>query len=146
MINFRYLFEDSFHRVCLNQDKSAEFFTQFYHNFVDHNPAIKEKFVNTDMAVQQDMLKMSFIYLIDFFQFFEENQRLKDLASVHSKMDRDITGEMYDTWLEALLVTLKQVLPDVDDNTTLAWRVMLAPGIAYMKHKSNDSAHSSFTS
>jgi len=133
MSNFREAFENTFHQLCLDKDKSAEFFGLFYLNFVESNPLIKTKFTNTDMEVQRDMLKMSFVYLIDFSQTFEETKRLKTLAQIHSKVDKDITANMYQHWLDALIVTLEQVFPQLPQDTKLAWRIMLAPGIEYMK-------------
>ena len=133
MENFRQRFEESFHQLCLDQQKSNEFFSRFYDNFVEHYPQIKEKFANTDMMIQKDMLRMSFVYLIDFAQTLSETERLEELARVHSRAGKNITAQMYDYWLDALLATIEEVLPDVDKQTTLAWRIMLAPGIEYMK-------------
>lgn len=133
MKNFRQSFEKIFHQLCLDKEKSAAFFSLFYQNFVDKNPQIKAKFANTDMAAQRDMLRMSFIYLIDFSQTFEETPRLKELAKIHGKMDQNISAQMYDNWLDALILTLEQTVMDLDERSKLAWRVMLSPGIEYMK-------------
>ena len=43
--------------------------------------------------------------------------------------------ELYEAWLDSLIATARESDPDFDDELELAWRVVLAPGIAYMKFR-----------
>lgn len=47
----------------------------------------------------------------------------------------DIHPELYDLWLECLIETVAEFDDGFRDEVELAWRLVLSPGIVYMKFK-----------
>ena len=133
MEDYQALFDQSFDQIIFNTNNSQQFFQRFYDHFIHSNTQVLEKFANTNMTRQATMLKMSFMTMLEYANTLEETPRLRAIAEVHSRRQVDIKPELYDLWLAALIVTIKEVLPNTDDATLQAWRKMLAPGIDYMK-------------
>ena len=55
------------------------------------------------------------------------------VARLHIRSGRDIPAEYYDTWLDSLIEALGEFDPEFDADVELSWRLVLAPGISYMK-------------
>ena len=136
MADYVRIFDDSFGRTAA---KNPEFFDRFYARFLRANPTIEAKFQNTDFVKQREMLKKSLIELVSFFVSHKSTPYLEMLAAMHSKADRNIAPHLYDTWLRTLLETVADFDPEFEDSVALAWKVVLAPGIQFMKHHYDDA-------
>jgi hemoglobin-like flavoprotein len=132
-VNFVELFNDSYERVAISAADSERFFSTFYENFLAASASVARKFEGTNLTRQRLMLRESLILLIDFSVHREESPALRKVALLHSKADRDIPPELYETWLEALFETLGALDPRFSASVELAWRIVLAPGIEYMR-------------
>lgn len=127
------IFNDSFERVLGVKSDKEHFFELFYEIFVKSSPEIAEKFKNTDMELQKSMLRRSLYHMMNFFVTKESGDYLKALGAQHSKSVNDITPKMYELWLDAMIETLRECDPEYSPTVALAWRVVFAPGISYMK-------------
>ena len=133
MADFVEIFSTSFQRVSEQKTQGA-FFHQFYESFLGSSEQIAEKFKNTDIERQKEMLRVSLLEMLAFSTSHKSSVHMDMLAAIHSKADKNITPEMYDAWLKAILETVEQVDPEYDDNVALAWKIVLTPGIVFMKH------------
>ncbi len=122
-------FNTSYERVVECED----FFDRFYFRFMASSDDIFAKFQNTDMQTQKDVMRMSLIYVVNFFVNHQAGERMEEMAFSHSKEQMDIHPRYYQLWLDAIVETVKEFDDESDEATELAWRVVLAPGIEYMK-------------
>ena len=129
-MNFETIFNSSYQRNVVQ--KSHLFFTKFYEKFISSSQQVRKAFKNTDMNRQQDMLKDSLERIIEFASTKTSNSFLQSLALVHKQVN-NIEDNMYDLWLEAILTTLQEIDPEYKKEDELAWKIMLSPGIEFMK-------------
>jgi hemoglobin-like flavoprotein len=129
MIDINEVFNDSFERITpvLN-----DFVDGFYSSFLEQSESIKTLFDQIDMNQQKNMLKESFLYLINFAATKKADSYLCEIAQSHQQKLL-ISGNMYDIWLESLVQTLKSFDKKFTPSVELAWRVSMAPGIEFMK-------------
>ena len=85
------------------------------------------------MQMQKDILRMSLVYVVNFFVNHRAGERLEEMAFSHSAGQKDIHPRFYQLWIDALVETVKACDPKFDSSVELAWRVVLAPGIEFMK-------------
>lgn len=134
-MSYERLFDESYERVIREIRDGQEFFEAFYHHFLDVSPLVRHKFRHTDMAQQRKMLKKSFYSLLAFYASGSVDSVLERIALNHSRKGLDIPPALYDLWLECLVGRVKDYDPQFDDDVELAWRLVLSPGITYMKFK-----------
>ena len=79
------------------------------------------------------MLRYSLSDIVDFYLHRNETDYLRKIATLHSKSKHNISPALYELWLEAMMKSLKICDPLFDEDVEMAWRVVLAPGVAYMK-------------
>ncbi len=125
--------EDLFHASFARVTKADDFFEHFYQHFCSSSEEVTEKFKDTDMATQRAMMAQSLIHMVAFFGSGEPSETLQRLAVVHSKAQKNIEWHFYDDWLEALIATVREHDRKWSGSVEVAWRIVLAPGIAYMK-------------
>ncbi len=106
---------------------------QFYERFIGSDPRIAKMFEETDMGHQMGMLRESLSELREFSTSLKSNNYIVTLARIHGVRGRNVRPEFYDAWLDALVDTVQEVDPDSGLQTELSWRLVLAPGIAFMK-------------
>lgn len=135
-LDFNELFNDSYEYV---QNNSEEFFDLFYNNFINSSPQVKEVFRNTNMANQKTMLKTAITHMVMFFTSKRASQYLITTATAH-KNSYQISTTLYEDFLNTLILTLESFDPNFNNQTAVAWRVTLAPGIEFMKHINIQSA------
>ena len=87
------------------------------------------------MDKQHKMLKESFYNLMSFSVFKEVPESLARVAATHNQANYDIRPALYDLWLECLISAVKGHDVQFSDEVELAWRLVMAKGIAYMKFK-----------
>lgn len=132
MVNYVKEFEESFARVT-EPARCDRFFDRFYERFVAADSVVAEKFRETDLAHQKEMLRESLAEMFDFFLKHQSNPYIITLARIHGARGHDIATRLYDLWLDALVATVMEVDPKATDSVALAWRVVMAPGLEFMK-------------
>lgn len=118
----------SYGRCCA----SASFFDDFYVNFLASSPMVREKFVQTDMAAQKQLLRAGILTLVLFARGMPDT-KLKALGQSHSRSGFDIRPELYDLWLAALLRTVGEHDEAAGKEDLQAWREVLGKGIDVIK-------------
>ena len=126
-------FEHSLARAVGGGEYNHAFIERFYEIFTARSVDIAALFRDTDMSAQRAMLHDSLLYLVDFFKTRKINPFLARIAKVHGRAGLDIPDSMYDIWLDCLLDAVREFDTEFDDDVELAWRLVLAPGVAYMK-------------
>lgn len=136
MVNYESVFNDSFGRILHLEGAGEALFSDFYERFISSSPEAAEKFKNTDMNRQRKMLKDSFYHMLSFSKAREVPDYLAQIAETHDRNHYNIGSELYDSWLECLIDTVEKHDSHFSDDVELAWRLVMAKGIAYMKFKS----------
>lgn len=134
-MQFEKIYDDSYERVLEHTVEGRDFFEAFYDNFLSASEDVRHKFTNTNMHTQRRMLKKSFYSLLIFYGSNQAEDYLDKIAIAHDKNHLDIKPELYDLWLDTLILTLTSYDPSFNNNVELAWRLVFAPGITYMKFK-----------
>jgi truncated hemoglobin YjbI len=129
--NYTHLFSESYLKTVLHDP--AGFFHRFYQLFREADPQVAALFSHTDMGRQVSLLEESLLYMLDFSRSRVASQRIEKLAARHGAGHIDVPARLFDVWLECLLATLRERDPELDSDAETAWRVTLAPGLAYMK-------------
>ena len=135
MKNYVEFFTDSLARVTGDEAGEQDFFALFYDNFMASSPEVAERFKQTDMARQREMLHRSLEEMVAFSASRSATEQMRRVARLHSRDHLDIPPSLYDLRLESLVQTLHEADPECTEEVELAWRVVLAPGVAYMKFK-----------
>ena len=128
-IDFNEEFNDSYEFI---RNRKTEFYDLFYEKFFNSSPSIKKTFENTDMNVQKMVLEKAIVYMINFFVTKKANDFLIETAKRH--MALNINNEMYDLFMESLLLTLSEIYPRFSNKCAIAWRITMSPGFEFMKH------------
>ena len=118
----------SYGRCCAN----PAFFDSFYRHFLDSSPEIRAKFANTDMPAQKQLLRQGILNLVMHARGMPDT-KLRALGESHSRQHLDIRPELYDLWLDALLLTISEHDKECDADVRQAWREVLNKGIAVIK-------------
>ncbi len=118
----------SYGRCCA----SPSFFDDFYVAFLASSPAIREKFVRTDMTAQKQLLRAGILNLVLFARGMPDT-KLRALGQSHSRERLNIHPELYDLWIAALLKTISQHDDELQAQDLQAWRTVLNKGIDVIK-------------
>ncbi len=135
MKNYLEFFLESLFRVSGEPEQMTEFVARFYEIFIGRSPRIAKRFAGTDMSRQIGMLAQSLHEMVEFSTTRVASERLGQVALRHSREERDIPPDLYEAWLECLVAAVREFDDQFSDEVELAWRVVLAPGIAYMKFR-----------
>ena len=134
-IDYDRVYRDSFLRVLSSEIDGRDFFDTFYRHFLDSSPEARQKFANTDFAMQRKMLRESLGFMERFSQYKRADDEILRLATRHSKAELDIAPALYDVWLSSLVSAVAIHDAQFDQDVEIAWRMQLAAGIEYMKLK-----------
>ena len=134
-MNFEEIFDSSYGRALNGEVNGKSFFESFYDRFLSIDEGIASRFANTDMARQQKMLKKSFYRLFAFYASSQADDYISQIAESHNRKHMDIRPEFYDIWLDCLIYTVRQFDAEFSEDVELAWRLVMTPGITYMKFK-----------
>lgn len=118
----------SYGRCCA----SNGFFDDFYANFLATSPAIRAKFVNTEMSAQKLLLRQGILNLVMVARGMPDT-KLRALGATHSRKGFDIRPEMYDLWVSALLDTISQHDQQYQAQLRADWIEVLRQGIEVIK-------------
>jgi hemoglobin-like flavoprotein len=123
-------FRDSLKR-CLD---NPFFLKEFYDRFTSADPAVAEKFKNTDFERQKRVLADSLYLMAVGAQGGPESiawREIKHIALRHRELG--ITSPLYDVWLDCLLKTAGRHDPKWGPDLESAWKATLEPGIAFFR-------------
>jgi hemoglobin-like flavoprotein len=128
-------FEDSLRRCNADPD----FLDRFYERFLKSSPKVREKFLGTDFIRQKRMLQASLQLLLVAAQDDGKHDTpyLDEVAARHSASQMAIGAELYDLWLDSLLVTVREVDPLWSDEVAQAWEAVMTVGITYLVSRFN---------
>ncbi|MBF7730946.1 globin [Pseudomonas sp. N040] len=118
----------SYGRCCA----SATFFDDFYRHFLASSPEIRERFAQTDMPAQKQLLRQGILNLVMFARGMPDT-KLRALGQSHSRAGLNIRPELYSLWLDALMLTIAEHDKQYDDKVRLAWREVLNKGVDVIK-------------
>lgn len=135
MKDYLTFFNESYQRTMGGESDRDEFLDAFYDAFMSKSIEIAAKFAHTDMRRQRQMLYRSLHHMVDFSVECQASEDLRKTAERHSASQLDVSPGLYDIWLDSLIETVQLFDPEFTDEIELAWRVVLAPGIVYMKFK-----------
>ena len=127
------IFAASYARVGARDLETGGFLDTFYQQFVNASPVVADKFRNTDMEKQREMLQVSLDHMVYFAIDRMETDEIARVAAAHAKSRADIPGQLYELWLDSLLQTVGEFDPDYNSEVDAAWRQALGPAIEYMK-------------
>ena len=131
MKEYRKVFNDSYKRAI--EPDANSFYKRFYENFISADPKIAVLFAKTFMNLQREMLKQSMTIMMSFSDTMEPDNELEEIAMMHGKGKLDIPPGFYEIWLDRMIKTVEEFDPEFDESVETAWRVMMAPGVAYMQ-------------
>ena len=127
------IFTESYQRVIGVHQAEKDFFAAFYDAFVRDSSDAAEKFRGVDMDAQKAHLRKSLDHMVYFSIDRQDSDEMTRIARAHSKRGKNIEPALYERWLDSLIETVSTYDPQFDEDVEIAWRVVLAPGIAYMK-------------
>ena len=125
-----HLVHNSWSRVNTN----TLFARSFYDNLFFLNKDLKVKFKNTDFKHQDKLLMQAVGMLIsdlDDEDKFSKKQ-ISRLAISHNHYNLDIHPHSYYYWVEALVLTLKEMDPQWYDSMEYYWRECVSFPVSYM--------------
>jgi hemoglobin-like flavoprotein len=126
------VFNDSYERVVRTFGKSGDFFYAFYNLLVATSSEAADKFRNTDMEKQVQMLHASVNILVAYYGKGVQDEYLRKLSERHSKRAADIPPRLYSVWLECLIETVRRFDSRFNDEVATAWREVFSKGIKVM--------------
>jgi hemoglobin-like flavoprotein len=126
------IFNDSYERVLKEFRQGGEFFSAFYDLLIATSPEAANKFRDTDMAKQVQMLHASVSILVAFYGTGLQEDYLRKLAERHSKRGTDIPPRLYTVWLDCLIKTVRRFDPKFNEEVAVAWISVLSKGIEFM--------------
>jgi len=117
---------------------TAGFLDAFYQRFVGSSDEVRAKFAKTDMMRQVRVLEDTLFVVANAVQGEEGSPARGDLPRIaerHSRRDLDIRPELYDLFLECLIVTVRTHDPQFTPEVEAAWRETMGFGIDYMRQR-----------
>jgi hemoglobin-like flavoprotein len=114
------------------------FMDDFYGRFVGSSAEVREKFKNTDMKRQAQMVADSLYVVANAVQSEEGSPARRELpriAARHSRGERDIPPGLYDVWIGCLLETARGHDPQFGPEVERAWQEVLSFGADYMRDR-----------
>jgi hypothetical protein len=133
MENYLEIFTESYQRVVASSQGDKDFFAAFYDAFINDSAVAREKFRGVDMLKQKEHLRKSLDHMVYFSIDRQASDEMRRIARAHGRSGKDISPELYESWLDSLVNTVREYDPRFDDEVEIAWRVVLAPGISYMQ-------------
>jgi hypothetical protein len=129
--DYKNIFHGSYLR-CVVSDQDG-FFKRFYELFTAADPGVSEVFANTNMDRQVLMLQESLLYMIDFANSKTASLRMQRIATYHGSDELDVPSHLFDLWMDCLVGAVRERDAEFERDVEVAWRVFLAPGIAFIK-------------
>ena len=122
--------QSSFGRALWDLD----FLDNFYDVFLNSNPEIGKKFINTDFIKQKELLRHG---LMSVLMFAEGQQSaiacLSRIRESHGHSKMNISPDLYPYWIDSLIKTVARCDNKFDDGLEADWRAVVAPAVDYIK-------------
>jgi hemoglobin-like flavoprotein len=115
------------------------FMAQFYTDFMDASPRIREKFKGTDFRRQYRVLKGS-LYMLALAAEGDKPAGfyLDEIVRRHDRNNLDIAPDLYEIWRNVMLQTVREIDPQgLNSDVVDAWQKILQYGIDYLISKHN---------
>jgi truncated hemoglobin YjbI len=129
--DYRRIFQESYLR-CVVSDQDG-FFLRFYQRFTEADEGVSRVFAETNMERQISMLQESLLYMIHFSDAKLGEDRMRRIASYHGSDGMKVPRHLFDLWMDCLVETARERDGEFDSDTEIAWRVFLAPAVAFVK-------------
>jgi len=114
------------------------FMDDFYARFLGSSDAVREKFRNTDMKRQAQVVADSLYVVANAVQGEEGSlarRELPRIAARHSRAERDVPPALYDEWIGCLIETARAHDPQFGPEVEQAWQQVLGFGADYMRQR-----------
>lgn len=112
------------------------FLPSFYDRFLGSSEEIRQKFKNTDMRMQKQMLLRSLKLSAGATAGDREAlQEINDRSETHDREHLNIRPGLYDYWLDAIIETAEQFDPAWDETVEAAWRRILGHVVKHITRK-----------
>ena len=109
------------------------FFDDFYECFIGKSPEVADKFANTDLERQGEVLRRSISQMLLFAGGSSIAERsLRDIRESHSEKNLNIEKHLYSLWLDSLIDTLHAHDPEWASELELDWREVMSFGIDFV--------------
>lgn len=129
--DYRRIFQESYLRCVVNDQDG--FFLRFYELFTAADGEVSRVFASTNMERQISMLQESLLYMIHFADAKIGEDRMRRIADYHGANGMDVPRHLFDLWMDCLVDTARERDGEFDLDVEIAWRVFLAPAIAFVK-------------
>jgi len=127
----RRIFNDSISRCHRN----PRFYDLFYETLRDASPGLVTLFGPSDLPHEKLQAKASLYMCLQAVLVGAPGRASVKLLGKRHSHDHEIRPELYDQWLECLMVAASASDPYFDEFTEQAWRTMLRPGIEIMQRR-----------
>jgi hemoglobin-like flavoprotein len=115
---------------------APDFLAAFYARFFELRPEARPLFAQTAFERQHKLLRHAIGLLLSFPGQQESDPNiLARVAERHSRRELGIDPSHYPPFLESLIDTVRRYDPQCTPAVEQAWRVALAPGVAYMQSR-----------
>lgn len=128
--------------VCtsLNKIKAEKRFTdKFYKNLFFLKAGMETKFAKTDWEEQDKLIRMAIDHIIGFLEDqLTSKQNIARIAETHSHKNMDIHPHLYYYWIDAMIMTAKDLDADWYDDLAYYYRECLFFPVSFiisMYHK-----------
>ena len=114
------------------------FMDDFYARFMGSSDDVREKFRNTDMKRQAQVVADSLYVVANAVQGEEGSlarRELPRIAARHSRAERDVRPGLYDLWIGCLVETVRAHDPQFGPEIERAWQEVLGFGADYMRQR-----------
>lgn len=110
-----------------------KFLDRFYELFMQSNPVVAQKLVNTDIAKQQELLSQAVNMVILFPQGNKiARNAIKRIRESHKRDGLDIKPAYYHYWIDSLITALAENDPEFNDELEQAWRKVVQKAIDFI--------------
>ena len=137
-IHYPETFNDSYERIFSYENRlngrDDEFFDLFLELLYSKSSKITEAFNHLELREQKKLLKALLICLISVEGTKSVFPAVEHVAETYASIVDNVSAELYDHWLDSLVETVSVFDQSFNDDTEVAWRMALAPGITFMKY------------
>lgn len=114
---------------------NPDFLNLFYELFLASSQKVRDKFADTDFAKQKAMVQASLALMYRAAREEGEPAYLEPMALRHSASQLGIGSELYDLWLDKLLIAVKVCDFEWTPGVGVAWEKVMEVGIRYVSSR-----------
>ena len=117
-------------------EDSEGFFDTFYEAFFSKSPEIPQRFINTDMEKQKQIVMASLLMCLRLPSGDPQaRQAVEEIGETHSRRGKNIPPEWYDFWLDALCEAVRRHDRFYSPLLATKWRNTMQAAIALIRSK-----------